>query len=134
MKTELQVSKKIEDFLSFYDEAIHKYTYYYEQVGYYDNLKNDLLHKIELGLYADRNEERRIQTQLKRCLLDRRYYKDRAEELQPFVDLFNVGDSAKTHVATINHLKNALGAVRKAEQYHESRAYKPRILADTQGD
>jgi hypothetical protein len=34
----------------------------------------------------------------------------------------------------INHMKQALGGVRKAESYHASRTYKPRILKDTFGE
>ena len=72
--TGLKVSKIIEDFISFYDEAVNTYNYAYDMVNQCDKLKCDLLHKIELGLFEDKNEEKRIQTQLKYCLKDRRYY------------------------------------------------------------
>ena len=138
--TGLNVSKKLSEFLSFYDAAINSYDYYFDKVNECDKLKCDLLHKIELGQYKDRNEEKRIQTQLKYCLKDRRYYKDRVEELEPFVSLFlengekeNV-QLIRSSVATINHLKQRLGSVRKAENYHSSRTYKPRVLKDTGGE
>jgi hypothetical protein len=134
--TGLNVSKNLSDFLSFYDEAISAYKYYYEKVNECDKLKCDLLHKIELGQYEDRNEEKRIQTQLKYCLKDRRYYKDRVEELEPFVILFLSKEKDREQVVkacttAINHMKsNCLGLVRRAENYHRERTYHPRILKD----
>ena len=137
--TGLKVSKRLESFISFYDEVISAYNYAYEMVNQCDKLKCDLLHKIELGLYEDANEEKRIQTQLKYCLKDRRYYKDRVEELEPFANLFLSREKERENITrtcsqAINHIKNTLGSVRKAEDYHRERTYKPRILKDTYGE
>ena len=137
--TGLKASKKLSDFLSFYDDAVKTYRYCYEKVNECDKLKCDLLHKIELGLYEDRNAEKRLQTQLKYCLKDRRYYKDRVEELEPFVSLFLSKEKdreviVKSCNTAINQLKNSLGNIRTAENYHASRTYKPRILKDTYGE
>lgn len=137
--TGLKVSKRLENFINFYDEAINTYRYAYDMVNQCDKLKCDLLHKIELGLFEDKNEEKRIQTQLKYCLKDRRYYKDRVEELEPFVSLFLNKDKEKelntrANVNCLNVIKNTLGGVRKAEEYHRERTYKPRILKDTYGE
>ena len=133
--TGLKVGKRLEDFLSFYDEAIKVYNFCYEKVNECEKLECDLKHKLELGNYADVNEERRILTQLKYCLRDRRYYKDRVEELGPFVELF-YPPSAATKLEGLqfkrlmDQIKGALGAIRRAEEYHKSRTYKPRILKD----
>lgn len=137
--TGLKVSKRLEDFISFYDEAINTYKYAYDMVNQCDKLKCDVEHKLELGLYADRNEESRIKTQIKYVLRDRRYYKDRVEELEPFVSLFLSKDKEKelntrANVNCLNVIKNTLGGVRKAEEYHRERTYKPRILKDTYGE
>ena len=137
--TGLKVSKRLEDFIEFYDEAINTYTYAYDMVNQCDKLKCDLLHKIELGLYEDINEEKRIQTKLKYCLKDRRYYKDRVEELEPFANLFLSKEKERENITrtcsqAINHIKNTLGSVRRAEEYHKERTYKPRILKDTYGE
>ena len=137
--TGLKVSKKLETFLSFYDEAVNTYNYCYNKVNECDKLKCDLLHKIELGKFDDRNEEKRIQTQLKYCLKDRRYYKDRVEELEPFVLLFLSKEKDRESItractSTINQLRQALGGVRRAENYHADRTYKPRILKDDFGE
>ena len=137
--TGLNISKNLESFLTFYTEAINTYQYCYTMVNECDKLKCDLLHKLELGQYEDKNEERRIQTQLKYCLRDRRYYKDRVEELKPFVNLFLSKEKDQENIvkncnSAINHLKQSLGGIRKAENYHASRVYKPRILKDTFGE
>ena len=137
--TGLKVSKRLEDFISFYDEAINTYKYAYDMVNQCDKLKCDLLHKIELGLYEDKNEEKRIQTQLKYCLKDRRYYKDRVEELEPSANLFlskekERENTTRTCLNAINLIKNTLGSVRRAEEYHKQRTYKPRIVKDTYGE
>lgn len=137
--TGLKVSERLENFISFYDEIIAAYKYAHDMVNQCDKLKCDLLHKIELGLFENVNEEKRIQTQLKYCLKDRRYYKDRVEELEPFVNLFLSKEKEKENITrmcviAINHIKNSLGLVRKAENYHKERTYKPRILKDTYGE
>ena len=135
--TGLKISKKIEEFVLFYDEAMNIYKYTYDMVNQCDKLKCDLLHKLELGLYEDKNEKRRILTQLEYCLKDRRYYKDRVEELEPFVGLWlnkekeNVMRSCKE---AINSIKNCLGNVRKQEKYHSDRKYKPRVMKDMYGE
>lgn len=137
--TGLKVSKRLENFINFYEEAINTYRYAFDMVNTCDKLKCDLLHKIELGLFEDKNEEKRIQTQLKYCLKDRRYYKDRVEELEPFVELFYNKNKEKdietrAYVTCMNNIKNTLGSVRKMEAYHKERTYKPRILKDTYGE
>lgn len=138
-RTQMNISQKLSDFLDFYDEALSAYRYYYDKVNECEKLESDLKHKLELGHYADRNEEKRIQTQLKYCLRDRRYYKDHVEELAPFVLLFLSKDKEKESIvrqcsAAINQLKQSLGGVRKAESYHTERSYKPRVLKDTYGE
>ena len=133
--TGMNISKKLESFLSFYDEAVNAYKYCYEKVNECEKLECDIKHKLELGQYEDNNAEKRLYTQLKYCLRDRRYYKDRVEELEPFVILFISKDKDKETIvrqcsATINQLRQSLGNVRKAENYHAERTYKPRILKD----
>lgn len=133
--TGLNVSKRIEDFCNFYNEMNKSYTYYYQRVNDCDKLKCDLLHKLELGDYKDRNEKQRLLTQIERCLKDRRYYKDRVEEIEPFIHIFKDPDKSQYNknrcaMTTINNLTNCLGQVRKMEAYHADRTYKPRILKD----
>ena len=115
------------------------YKYCYEKVNECEKLECDIKHKLELGQYEDNNAEKRLYTQLKYCLRDRRYYKDRVEELEPFVMLFLSKDKDKEVIVrqcstAINQMRQSLGGVRRAETYHATRTYKPRIMKDTYGE
>lgn len=138
MATGLNVSTYIEQFCRFYNNSKTMYDYYYGRVNDCDKLKCDIEHKLELGLYTDRNEMNRLNTMLRNCLKERRYYKDRVEELEPFVMLFVDDKNNRDNIAAmfrkcINQLSESLGKVRKMENYHTSRTYKPRILTDDLG-
>ena len=129
-KTNLDVSKRISDFCNFQQEAINTYVFCKEQMRVCDDMTQDLLHKIELD-DTTCDERSKLATQLKYCRKDRRYYKDRVEELEPFVTLFSDQNTdSKTCKRTMNLFTNCLGAVRKREAYHESRTYKPRIIKE----
>lgn len=123
------VSRRLEDFLSFYDEAQRRYKEAYDNVNQCDKLTQDLLHKLELDDLTT-SEKNRVATQLKYCRKDRRYWKDIVEELEPFIDIFTPGknNTASGHVKTINLIRESLGKVRKQEAYHSDRRYKPRII------
>lgn len=137
------ISEKITDFVHFYNDSLKAYAYYYDKVNECEKLECDIKHKIELSLYKDRNEKMRLYTELQRCLKDRRYFKNKVEELEPFVRLFRftTNNSAEKEssskitlhnnsVKFMNLLQNALGEVRKIETYHSNRKYKPRIIID----
>ena len=134
----LKTSEYIANFLNFYTQSLREYEYYYDMVNKCEKLECDIKHKIEMGTYRNRNEQQRLYTQLKLCLKDRRYYKNKVEELEPFVSLFkNLNDShnvstndQKFFTKFIDILRNRLGETRKVENYHQSRTYKPRILKD----
>jgi len=118
-------SNKLSDFLDFIKKVERDYAYYSQLLGNEDKLTQDLLHKLELENtgYRDRNK---IAASLATSRKDRRYYKDQIEELQPLFDI--VTDSK--HKSCIEHLKQALGKIRKSEAYHKDRRYYPRILKD----
>ena len=118
-----KISAQIKDFITLVEAAEKDYNYYYEQVGIQDKLSQDILHKLELEDLDDAElNETAIMLQTNRK--DRRYYKDRIEELKPLYDFYNENKTL------ISKLKNTLGATRKAEGYHEHRTYKPRVLKD----
>ena len=118
-------SNKLSDFLDFIKRVESDYTYYSQCLGNEDKLTQDLLHKLELEStgYRERNK---IAALLSTSRKDRRYYKDQVEELQP---LFDVITDSK-HKSCIEHLKQALGKIRKSEAYHKDRRYYPRILKE----
>jgi hypothetical protein len=129
----IKVSKQLKEFLRFYNESVTAYNYCTNRLEECDKLTQDLLHKLELDKLTtvDKNK---IATQLKYCRQDRRYYKDRVEELKPFMTLFNGDDHSTIHNKFINKLQNALGQTRKVEEYHNNRTYNPRILKDEWGN
>lgn len=65
-------------------------------------------------------------TQLAICRKDRRYYKDKVEELQPLIDFLGEAENKKV----IERIKKVLGEVKKEERAHENRFYVPRVLKD----
>ena len=119
--------------MKFYDEAQRGYKEAYDKVNQCDKLTQDLLHKLELDELST-GEKNKIATQLKYCRKDRRYWKDRVEELEPFIDIFNpsVTNNAAVHVKTINLIRESLGKVRKQEAYHADRKYHPRIFINVE--
>jgi hypothetical protein len=90
-----------------------------------DQLTQDFLHSLELDdLKCD--ERSKLATKLAINRKDRRYYKDRVEELQPIVDFFADPQNKKV----LDKLTNVLGACRKAEHYHKDRIYVPKVLKE----
>lgn len=65
-------------------------------------------------------------TQLAICRKDRRYYKDKVEELQPLIDFLAEEGNKKM----IEKIKRVLGETKKQERGHENRFYVPRVLKE----
>lgn len=126
------VSSRIEEFLDFYEYAKQDYATAYDMVNNCDKLTQDILHSLELDNLSYK-ERCRLMTKLKACRKDRRYWKDRVEELEPFVNLFSTTDASRKqeverNIRVINLLKEALGKIRRQENYHKDRQYKPKIF------
>ena len=84
---EKKPSEYITEFLNFVAEAQVKHKLDEEEVNKQDKLTQDYLHSLELGeLKCD--ERSKIATKLAINRQDRRYYKDRVEELNPIVQFF----------------------------------------------
>ena len=129
----MKTSKNIEAFLNFYDKINAQYNTAFDMVNKCDKLTQDLLHKLELEELSC-GEKNKIATQLKYCRKDRRYWKDIVEETEPFVSMFmpstddkkRISESSKTFINILR--SNVLGQVRKQEDYHTTRTYKPRVI------
>lgn len=118
-------SEYIAEFLKFVAEAQVKYGLYWDEVNTQDKLTQDYLHSLELdNLKCD--ERSKLATKLMANRKDRRYYKDRVEELEPIVKFFEDHQNKRV----LNLMTNVLGDVRKAEGYHKDRKYKPRVLKE----
>ena len=118
-------SEYITEFLNFISDAQSHYRFCYDEVNNHDKLTQDFLHSLELDdlKCAERNK---LATKLATNRKDRRYYKDRVEELEPIVQFFNEPQNKKV----LDKFTDVLGKVRKAERYHEDRTYVPRVLKE----
>lgn len=122
-------SECISEFLNFVADAKVQYRICEEEVNNQDKLTQDYLHKLELGELKC-GERSKIATKLAINRKDRRYYKDRVEELQPIVDFFADPQNKKV----LDKLTNVLGQVRKAENYHKDRIYVPKVLKEKKNE
>lgn len=128
----MQVSKQLESFLDFYRDAKIDYNYALEQLNKCQDYTQDILHSLELDKLSY-SERCKLMTKLTACRKDRRYWKDRVEELEPLISVFSTTDSSKKQEAernarVINSLQEALGQIRKQEKYHKDRKYTPKIF------
>ncbi len=115
-------SEYLTEFLNFVSEAQSHYRFCSEEVKNQDKLTQDYLHSLELdGLKCD--ERSKIATKLAINRKDRRYYKDRVEELEPIVQFFEEPQNKKV----LNKMREVLGQVRRAEGYHKDRKYIPKV-------
>ena len=124
----LEVSTNISAFVRFKKEAESMYNYCLEQVKVLEGAVIDYTHKIEFSKKA--SERNKFTTAMHQVLKDRRYYKDRVEELEDFIKLFN--DPKMKDL--FNQLNNVVGVVRKQEEYHKDRKYIPRVVKDLFGE
>lgn len=118
-------SEYISEFLNFIAEAQSQYKFCSEEVNNQDKLTQDYLHSLELDALK-RDERSKVATKLAVNRKDRRYYKDRVEELEPIVQFFEEQQNKKM----LDKMKQMLGVVRKSELYHKDRKYIPRMLKE----
>lgn len=131
----MTVSKNLEAFLNFFAESVNEYNYASAKVMDCQNYTQDILHSLELD-NLPYSERCKLMTKLMHCRQDRRYWKDRVEELEPLVSIFITihGDNAERknevqrNSKVFNQLREALGKVRKQEAYHADRTYRPKIF------
>lgn len=120
-------SEYISEFLNFVVEAQAQYKIYFDEVGRQDKLTQDYLHSLELdNLKYD--ERSKVATRLMMNRKDRRYYKNRVEELESIVQFMEDVQNKKA----IDKLTQVLGQTRKIEERQKDRKYKPRILKEQQ--
>lgn len=114
------VSKYIEDFLSFLKDCSESYRIAEEEEFEQNNITQDILHSIEL---QDHNyyEYAAISKELKSVRKKRRNAKDTMSIIAPVISWISQNEK------TIKSLENLLGTVRKAERSTENRIYTPRI-------
>lgn len=115
-------SEYISEFLNFISWARSHYQFCSDEVNSQDKLTQDYLHSLELdGLNC--GERSKLATKLAINRRDRRYYKDRVEELEPIIQFLADQQNKKA----LDLLTQVLGQVRKQENYHKCRTYIPRV-------
>ena len=118
-------SENISEFLNFVSEAQSHYKFCLEEEANQEKLTQDYLHSLELDDLKCK-ERSKIATQLAINRKDRRYYKDRVEELEPIVKFFEEQQNKKV----LDKLREVLGQTRKQENYHKNRFYVPKVLKE----
>ena len=124
-KMDKKPSEYISEFLDFITHAQSQYRFCSEEVNNQDKLTQDYLHSLELD-DLKRDERSKVATKLAINRKDRRYYKDRTEELEPIVQFFEEPQNKKV----LDKMKQVLGVVRKSEAYHKDRKYIPKVLKE----
>lgn len=129
MKNNKLPSEYLTEFLNFIKESQSHCKFCEEEMHNQEALTQDYLHKLELD-ELNCAERSKIATKLAINRKDRRYYKDRVEELKPIIDFFADPQNKKT----LDLLTQVLGQVRKQEGYHKYRNYKPKILKENKNN
>ena len=122
-------SEQITNFLNFVSAAQSHYKFCDDEMRKQEQLTQDYLHSLELDDLKC-NERSKIATKLATNRKDRRYYKDRVEELEPIIAFFNESQNKKV----LDKLQQVLGQVRKQENYHKDRTYTPKVLKESDKD
>lgn len=118
-------AEKLTSFLNFITDAQSHYKFCLEEMKKQEQLTQDYLHSLELDNLKC-NERSKVATKLATNRKDRRYYKDRVEELEPIINFLSESQNKKT----FDKLQQVLGQVRKQESYHKDRTYTPKILKE----
>jgi hypothetical protein len=122
-------SEQLTNFLNFISESQSLYRICDEEMKKQEALTQDYLHSLELDDLKC-GERSKIATKLATNRKDRRYFKDRVEELEPIVTFFDDPQNKKV----FDKLQQVLGQVRKQENYHKNRTYTPKILKERENN
>ena len=109
--TGYQPSEVLQGFLDYVDQIKAEYQSAREAVGKEDKRLQDLLHELEFA--EDKAARNRVATKFQRSRRERRRQKDEVQRLELLIDFFD----SQNHKATINKMRNLLGAQRKREEY-----------------
>lgn len=124
MDSKVKVSEQIKVFTDLINQVKQNYEYSISMVEQLDKEYDlDLGHAFELSPSKEKNK---LATKARTNRLDRRYYKDKAEEFEPIYKLISDSQFKKA----FDQLPQVLGKVRKAESYHADRTYHPRVTKE----
>lgn len=113
-------SEIIADFLDMVEQCKKDYMISSEKISEADRASSDLIHSIE---FSNSSRDRsKAATLLHKVRQDRRFYKDINEEAAVIVNYL------EEYKKAMDKLRNVLGEMRKVEEYHQNRIYKPRVI------
>ena len=115
----------IKNFLDMIGEAESTLPTVYSLVNDLDKATQDIMHKLELEDLSYK-ENCKLMTQLKTIRKDRRYYKDKVEQYMIISQYY------KDNRKPVDLIRQKLGEMRKVEEYHSTRTYRPRVLKGEQ--
>ena len=117
----LKESERLKAVLDYLDSIEGEYVYCMNEVAIENKRLQDYLHFIEFEKTCEARSK--ACTEFRKQRLHRRKCKDRAGELEPILEVLHTKECQRV----INHLKQALGSVRKQEKYERERQYHPRV-------
>lgn len=120
--SDMKTSEQVKTIIDFLEETLKAYAWHYEQVGKMDKATQDILHSFELDKMTS-NGRSKLTTALIKTRRERRKHKDVAETLEPLTVFIEANIDTKL----LHQFKEALGKVRKVEQYHQNRTYRKKI-------
>lgn len=130
MKQDLKHSDIISAFLKLNDNIKKEYETAFEIVNEKDKELTDLIHKAELETISQ-NEKAKQYTEISHNRRDRRYWKNIVDCYEP---LYSLQTNSREYRTSIEQLKQAVGKIRKAEDYLENRCYKPRTKKNQENE
>lgn len=119
----MHYAQELENVIAFFRAATNDYDFSYGFVGDREKEIQDLEHELELAA-KDAKARSRVGRELQRVLIARRQHKNIVECTEP------IAAYIKEHPKLLSELGTVLGKIRKAENYHATRQYVPRIRAD----
>ena len=123
------ISQRLAEAIHIFRDIVREYQFYSEKLAQIEKMKLDLLHYIELD-GTDYRERNKFATQLRRCLLKRRIYKDEVELRAPLAEFFALPQNKNL----LDQLGKVLGKTRGVERHHQNRSYHPRVLPRPSAD
>lgn len=118
-----ELSEIISEFLELMGQIQEQYSSSIKEVQRLERLTQDYLHLLELQ-ENNYHERARIATQLGRCRVQRRPYKDEVMLLEPLVKYLETS-KGKAMLAQLQHICTLL---RNAEKMVQCRKYIPRVM------
>jgi uncharacterized protein YheU (UPF0270 family) len=119
MKKQDKVEKTLQEFNIILRQAYDDYKRFDKEVNEMDKATQDVLHQLELG-------EKVVVSKWSRELVNvrkqRRFAKDKVEELKPLYDYYLENQKS------INKIANIIGELRAIKKHQSKRVYKPRVI------